>query len=77
MCLAGLTFCDNGTPLEDDKWCDDNADCDDFSDEENCYTCTDGKQIPDRWLCDNDQDCSDGGDEDICTKADLEKLSFF
>jgi len=52
--------------------CDDEADCDDGTDEASCapascsgasFRCDNGVCVPRLWACDGDLDCSDGSDE--------------
>lgn len=52
--------------------CDEEADCEDGSDEASCpaptcrpgsFQCNDSKCVPRLWACDGDADCLDGSDE--------------
>uniref|UniRef100_A0A8C2ZW02 Low density lipoprotein receptor a n=1 Tax=Cyclopterus lumpus TaxID=8103 RepID=A0A8C2ZW02_CYCLU len=64
--------CGNGQCVSSAFLCDDEADCDDGSDEASCppitcsgasFQCNHGVCVPRLWACDGDADCSDGSDE--------------
>ncbi len=64
--MSKCSQCANKQVIDDDAWCDDVPDCDDFSDEEDCYTCSNGAEIPGFWVCDGADDCDSGDDEGNC-----------
>uniref|UniRef100_A0A7N6AFV1 EGF-like domain-containing protein n=1 Tax=Anabas testudineus TaxID=64144 RepID=A0A7N6AFV1_ANATE len=72
QCTAAEFSCRNSQCVSSSFVCDDEADCDDGSDEASCppvtcssmsFQCNSTVCIPRLWLCDGDVDCSDGSDE--------------
>lgn len=64
--------CGSGQCVSASFVCDDEADCDDGSDEASCppvtcsatsFQCNNTVCVPRLWACDGDVDCSDGSDE--------------
>uniref|UniRef100_A0A672HJG9 Low density lipoprotein receptor a n=1 Tax=Salarias fasciatus TaxID=181472 RepID=A0A672HJG9_SALFA len=71
-CQASEFRCGNGQCVSSSFVCDDEADCDDGSDEASCppatctatsFQCNNSVCIPRLWACDGDSDCADGSDE--------------
>lgn len=72
QCTSTEFRCRNGQCMSFSFVCDDEADCDDGSDEASCppvtcsalsFQCNNSVCIPRLWVCDSDVDCSDGSDE--------------
>lgn len=71
-CTQSEFRCRNGQCVSSSFVCDDEADCDDGSDEKSCppvtctaasFQCNNTVCVPQLWACDGDTDCSDGSDE--------------
>lgn len=72
QCTDNEFHCRNGQCVSSSFVCDDDADCDDASDEANCppitcsstaFQCNNSACVPRLWACDGDTDCTDGSDE--------------
>lgn len=72
QCTNGEFRCGNGQCVSSSFVCDDEADCDDASDEASCppitcsassFQCNNTVCLPRLWACDGDTDCADGSDE--------------
>ncbi|KAF5901847.1 low-density lipoprotein receptor, partial [Clarias magur] len=71
QCLDSEFRCSNGQCVSQAFVCDEDADCDDGSDEAKCQprTCSltafrcNSVCLPRLWVCDGDTDCADGSDE--------------
>uniref|UniRef100_A0A8C4IN81 Low density lipoprotein receptor a n=1 Tax=Dicentrarchus labrax TaxID=13489 RepID=A0A8C4IN81_DICLA len=71
-CTDNEFRCRNGQCVSSSFVCDDEADCDDGSDEASCppvtcsptsFQCNNTVCVPRLWACDGDSDCPDGSDE--------------
>uniref|UniRef100_A0A671YLB9 Low density lipoprotein receptor a n=1 Tax=Sparus aurata TaxID=8175 RepID=A0A671YLB9_SPAAU len=72
QCTNNEFRCSSGQCVSSSFVCDDEADCDDGSDEASCppltcssasFQCNNTVCVPRLWACDGDADCSDGSDE--------------
>lgn len=72
QCTSNEFRCSSGQCVSSSFVCDDEADCDDGSDEASCppltcssasFQCNNTVCVPRLWACDGDADCSDGSDE--------------
>uniref|UniRef100_A0A8C4IRR0 Low density lipoprotein receptor a n=1 Tax=Dicentrarchus labrax TaxID=13489 RepID=A0A8C4IRR0_DICLA len=72
QCTDNEFRCRNGQCVSSSFVCDDEADCDDGSDEASCppvtcsptsFQCNNTVCVPRLWACDGDSDCPDGSDE--------------
>lgn len=72
QCTNSEFRCSSGQCVSSSFMCDDEADCDDGSDEASCppatcstssFRCNNSVCIPNLWACDGDADCPDGSDE--------------
>uniref|UniRef100_A0A667YJ05 Low density lipoprotein receptor a n=1 Tax=Myripristis murdjan TaxID=586833 RepID=A0A667YJ05_9TELE len=72
LCTNNEFRCRNGQCVSSSFVCDEEADCDDGSDEASCppttcsassFQCNNTVCVPRLWACDGDADCSDGSDE--------------
>lgn len=72
QCTQAEFHCRNGQCVSSSFVCDNEADCDDGSDEASCppvtcsgasFQCNNTVCVPRLWACDGDADCDDGSDE--------------
>ncbi|XP_029644139.1 very low-density lipoprotein receptor isoform X1 [Octopus sinensis] len=78
-CDSNKFNCDDGTCIALNALCDSFEDCDNGSDEHNCFnatcgptesSCDNGQCIPQKWVCDEEIDCNDRSDENPKTCAE-------